>query len=532
MALTESQVYQLNMLTYAGHDGAAASLGIDARGLMQDVVQSGGTVREYVEALRSAYGDNETKYSPTFDKILQDDTLCSMTIANYQQMEGSESNMIVFASSDNSEAVVAFEGSQSGADWRDNFDAVGGTNQPDGVSTEFQQKALDYVNSHEVSEILSQYDTVTATGHSKGGNNASYVTILSDNVDRCISFDAPGYSDEFVEKYKDEIARKQDAIENYSADTDYVNILQNSIGEQHYIRTELPDNYHDCVDGEDAAEFFLAHDPTAIEKYFYEDAPLVQQEPGLKALDEMLNSYLRYADDEDKKEAAALVGDLLSRFFYDGFDDLDLGDYVNMVKEYGPEMLDFLGYISSYLAANPDKAQQILEAIRRSHPFLAKIIEGVIKSDLVQFFVKKFRPDPSDLPNGDDIHLESVGRHDRIEADTNIYSGIRRKLSRMASDLSSCQGALISCANQCDNLNFTMSITLTLHFFLSFKRNLMGRPETVLRRMASSIDNFCNEVESMARTLSRVIELLEDTEYQNLGLAEAMNEGLPAPYAL
>ncbi len=128
--------------------------------------------------------------------------------------------------------------------------------------------------------------------------------------------------------------------------------------------------------------------------------------------------------------------------------------------------------------------------------------------------------------------MESVSRHDRIKVDTGIYSGIRRKLSRLAGDLGSCRSKLISCANQCDNLNFTMSLTLTLHFFLSFKRNLMGRPETVLRRMASSIDNFCDEVESMARTLGKVIERMEEAERQNESRAEAMREGTVAPYAM
>ena len=61
--------------------------------------------------------------------------------------------------------------------------------------------------------LLDEYDDITMTGHSLGGNLAEYATImaekygLDDNITRCTSLDGPGFSDEFLIKYKDEIER-------------------------------------------------------------------------------------------------------------------------------------------------------------------------------------------------------------------------------------------------------------------------------------------------------------------------------------
>ena len=52
-----------------------------------------------------------------------------------------------------------------------------------------------------------------------------YIAILDDSVDRCVSFDGQGFSDEFYEKYADQIAHNKNKIVNCSAESDYVNFL-------------------------------------------------------------------------------------------------------------------------------------------------------------------------------------------------------------------------------------------------------------------------------------------------------------------
>lgn len=59
--------------------------------------------------------------------------------------------------------------------------------------------------------LLDGYDNLAMTGHSLGGNLAEYATIVSkeyglnDNIKQCMSLDGPGFSNEFIEKYHQEI---------------------------------------------------------------------------------------------------------------------------------------------------------------------------------------------------------------------------------------------------------------------------------------------------------------------------------------
>lgn len=527
MALSHEQIYTLNMLTYAGFDeGAQDAIGTDtARNLMQEAVDSGWTVKEYVQALETAYGDNASKYQEAFNRLKSDNTLSQMTIASYKQMEGSEANMIVFTDDANSEAVVAFEGSQSAGDWRDNFDGVGTTDQADGVSTQYQVNSLEYVN--DVSDILSQYDTVTTTGHSKGGNNATYTNIMSDLVDRSVTFDAPGFSDEFYDKYSDRIARTQDSVDNYSANTDYVNILQNSVGDQHYIDMQVPDGYHDCVDGEGAPEFFLAHDPTVMQNYFYEGNPEVPQHPGLKALDEMLNSYLRYADPKDKEHATQVLGDLLARAFYEGdpMDALSLEDI--------PVLADFLGYCINYMNDNPDQAKAIRDAIAHHHPILMSFIEALTKVPGiaailggVSFVASITHPDPQ--PNGSDIHLQSIAN--RIVLDTDVLQSLHRRLQQLGMELNSCRSTVNSCADSCDTIHLVLTVTMMLHFIISSGFKLVGTPERVLRKVADSLAECSAEVQQLCNRLSRLISIIEENEGSSRDRAAALHIGETAPF--
>ncbi len=85
-------------------------------------------------------------------------------------------------------ATVIFRGTCGDFEWDDN--SKGGT-QPDTIQ---QKKALEYI------EGLKEYDNITVSGHSKGGNKSQYVAIESDKVDRCVSFDGQGFSKEFLER--------------------------------------------------------------------------------------------------------------------------------------------------------------------------------------------------------------------------------------------------------------------------------------------------------------------------------------------
>lgn len=132
-------------------------------------------------------------------------------------------------------ATVVFRGSVTEGEWDDNGQ---GAYEYD---TKEQIDALNYINNLEFNDII-------VTGHSKGGNKAQYVTILSDKISKCISVNGQGFSNEFIIKYKNEIEKNKSKIICINSKYDYVYCLFNQIGgEFHYIETDFKINsldYH------------------------------------------------------------------------------------------------------------------------------------------------------------------------------------------------------------------------------------------------------------------------------------------------
>lgn len=125
-------------------------------------------------------------------------------------------------------AVVAFRGTGgSYQQWRNNFEGYGD------FITKTQKDAMDFVNS-------LPYEHIDSTGHSNGGGQAMYVAIVCpDKIDRCVAFEGQGFSSEFAEIYKDEIASNAYKIKNICADNDPVNALMFSIAKDTvYVKSD------------------------------------------------------------------------------------------------------------------------------------------------------------------------------------------------------------------------------------------------------------------------------------------------------
>ena len=119
------------------------------------------------------------------------------------------------------QAAIAFRGSESMSD-------------PSNLYNDWLRADLGLLNSTETNQhaevrqflaehadMLSKYDSIAVTGHSLGGNLAEYATIvsgeygLSDRIDQCISFDGPGFSNEFIARYRDEISDMSGVMTHY-----------------------------------------------------------------------------------------------------------------------------------------------------------------------------------------------------------------------------------------------------------------------------------------------------------------------------
>jgi archaellum component FlaC len=170
--------------------------------------------------------------------IKNDQTLCSLKIRDCTMDKEGPIQAACFVD-DSGHANVIFRGTSNDIQWGDDGQAMYKSD------SDCQKDALQYIKK-------LPYDNITVSGHSKGGNLAQYVTILSGtvgkNVGNCLSFDGQGFSDEFMTAYEKEIKENKNKILSISAENDFVNSLGNDIDcQRKYIKTDVmsdPTHYH------------------------------------------------------------------------------------------------------------------------------------------------------------------------------------------------------------------------------------------------------------------------------------------------
>ncbi len=354
-SLTTEQVLLLNNLMYMTNDEP-----------LQDIVSydSGNgqvSVGDIVRNLQNKNFDADKDYGSFMtgkdwknlvNTISNDDRLMNVQLQTTHVDKGGTGGggtSALFVDPATNDAVVVFRGTASN-EWKDNFVGGGATGTEDGVSTNHQRNALDWYQSLE----LDGYNSVTVSGHSKGGNKAKYITVLDDSVDRCLSFDGQGFSDEFIEKYKDLIARNQDKIQNNNVDSDYVNLLLNDIG-----NTTFYEGY-DYGDG----GFLENHCPNTFLK-FNEDGSISMtqstRDPGMTVLDDFLNSYLRTLSAEEKENTLSFIGELVQG----GFGGASFEELFSVLLD-GKNSdcaANLLAYVIKYEQTNPELAKTVKDVL-------------------------------------------------------------------------------------------------------------------------------------------------------------------------
>lgn len=239
----------------------------------------------------------------------------------------------------NGQAYAVFAGTGAN-EWRD--DCVAGTM----TDSPQQQKALDWFES-------LPYENVVVTGHSKGGNKAMYVSIVSDKAGECFAFDGEGFSREFCEKYKGQIEEKKQKIHLSSNYKDFVNTLLVPVaGDIKYI-----------VNDTGVANASEYHAPNALFKYVNGEITYSigngskdSQDPAMEMLGEFTRYLLDNATEAEKILALSVLGELLTDFL-GGADGVVREDILEI---FGVEAFEIIiRYLTKYLqelgASNPAK---------------------------------------------------------------------------------------------------------------------------------------------------------------------------------
>lgn len=348
--LSKEQLLLLNNLMYMTNDYPLKS--VDKT--------NAATVGEYVKSIQTGKLKDNTDYGSfmtgkdwknIINAVEKDDQLMNMKIAEtyVDSDKGGGGVSALFVDPGTNEAVVTFRGTAS-LEWKDNFNGGGPTNAKDGVSTTCQENVLNWYQSLD----LDNYDTVTVTGHSKGGNKAKYITVMDDSVDRCYSFDGQGFSDEFFETYQGQITKNQEKIYNSNVESDYVNLLLNDVGNTTFYKG------YDYGEG----SFLENHCPNTFMD-FQPDGSFCMNEGKrdgrMEQMDEFLNNYLRTLSPEDKRGTLDMIGKMVE----EGFNGADANDILKILLQ--DKNTDYAADLAAYLLV-----------YKRENPELAAAVEDVL----------------------------------------------------------------------------------------------------------------------------------------------------------
>lgn len=154
-------------------------------------------------------------------RIEEDERLSSLSAVRKMDNEGMRG--ILYEDQNGKKATLVFRG--TGGTYKAWEDNVLGEYQTD---TRIQKLAADFVKYE-----CAEYDDITVTGHSKGGNLSQYVTVVcGGQIDRCVSFDGQGFSEKFRSEHDEEIEIAKDKIKSISGYNDFVNILLTPIASE------------------------------------------------------------------------------------------------------------------------------------------------------------------------------------------------------------------------------------------------------------------------------------------------------------
>jgi len=235
MNFTDTDLMMLEQLTYLGGapqvpgETVGQRLAVFTESKLQELERSGSEGQQQAAIIRYIQGRKDMCDLRQGEQFKDEDGKTLATAYYYGPPKSGDS-------------VVTFHGTYTSEHWYDNGTGLGTSD------TKAQKEALEYINS-------LPYDDITVVGHSKGGNLSQYVTITSDKVNRCVSMDGQGFSQEFIDKYWAEINLKGDKITNYSLDTDFVHILLYPIpnAKQDYCKGDRVDEF---LENHSANSFF------------------------------------------------------------------------------------------------------------------------------------------------------------------------------------------------------------------------------------------------------------------------------------
>ncbi|MBU5303345.1 Mbeg1-like protein [Eubacterium callanderi] len=175
----------------------------------------------------------------SLELIQEDSALMSLQILRQADEPRTGLYGLCFTSDSPETGIITFRGTVGLGGWIDNYKGAFS------AETDQQKNAFRFYEDCKEEFGFLNFDLA---GHSKGGNDAQYITILNGEcINQCVSFNSPGFSADFIGKYYRQIQKNRNKITAYEGAYDIVNILLTSIaGKRLVIETgsKTPKNNH------------------------------------------------------------------------------------------------------------------------------------------------------------------------------------------------------------------------------------------------------------------------------------------------
>lgn len=319
--LSESQILLLNNLIYrdefSNSDDYSNNKG-----------KTIGEILENVENNKKQQSMTVEEWNAIFEMAKTDPDILNLRVIDMCHEAETGAKMACFAD-ESGQAYAVFAGTGAN-EWRD--DCVAGTM----TDSPQQIKALQWFET-----LPSEYDNIIVSGHSKGGNKAMYVAVVSGKAGECYAFDGEGFSAEFCEKYADKIEEKKNQIHLRANYKDFVNVLLYQIaGDIKFV-----------VNDEGIANAGEYHCPNALFKYengeiTYSIGEFGNQDPSMEMLGEFSRYLLKNATESEKILALSVLGELLTQVL--GGKKAVVRD--DIMEMFGAEAVEIiLSYLTKYL---------------------------------------------------------------------------------------------------------------------------------------------------------------------------------------
>lgn len=274
-------------------------------------------------------GKDWSCYEAARTAVANDEKLAGMRLVSQSRLHTDIPDTYItactFVSADGRDYYVAYKGTGDGQ-WVDDGQ---GLYQKD---TPMQKAAAQYFDEVVDGLKLNEDHNIIVTGHSKGGNEAQFVTMAaqhSDLIDSCYSFDGQGFSKEAIEFFREQLGNEEyqarlDRMYSINGQNDFVHGLGIVIipdDAEHTIYLSVPTDVG--IGGQHALEHLLYGGRLDLEHP-------VEAGPLAKFID-VLSAEIMQLDREDIQDCAVAIMSLIE--IVNGGSPVGLGDVKSATLE-------------------------------------------------------------------------------------------------------------------------------------------------------------------------------------------------------